>query len=139
MGIFDSLLGKPKQEEAPDAKNIPFSMASTLRPVRLRARAENSCELILHLKNISNSTQMCSILVELPKSLGFDTVGLHKTKELRLGSLEAGKERDVSITINANNQTPAGTYRLFVTAYSHYRDYSHVLNSIRKAVEIRAV
>lgn len=82
---------------------------------------------------------MCSILVELPKSIGFDTVGLHKAKELRLGNLEAGKERDVSVTINANNQTPAGAYRLFVTLYAHYRDYAHVLNSVRKAVELRAV
>ena len=152
MGFLDNLLGKKSDSKnaaapaqaAPAVANvhhdsIPFSLKTSFRPVRLKARSENSCELLLGIRNISDSDHMCSIVVEIPKSLGFDGMGIHKTKELRLGSFAAGASKDLSVTVSANNQTPAGNYRIFVTAYSHYRDYTHVLNSVRKFVELRVV
>lgn len=138
MGLLDNLLGK--KEETPAApKGSPFSLSTSLRPVRLNARRENSLDLLIDLQNITNAPQMCSVVVELPKSLGFDNVGLHKTRELRLGALEANVKKQVPVGIFANNQTPPGNYRLTITLNAHYRDYSHVINSVSKAVEIRVV
>ncbi|MFH1306745.1 MAG: hypothetical protein ABIH83_03790 [Candidatus Micrarchaeota archaeon] len=143
MGFIESIVDKISKESDSEkggsSRAVPFTLSTSFRPVRLRARSENSCELVINLKNISNSDHICSVVVEIPKSLGFDQMGLHKTKELRLGNLEAGKGRTLSVNISANNQTPSGTYRIFTTANSHYRDYTHLLNSVRKSVELRVV
>lgn len=143
MGLLDSILssinsGENNSKPAGETR-VPFKISSGFRPVRLRAMAQNSCDLVLNIQNVDGKDHICSVVVEVANSLGFDSMGLHKKKELRLGNFESGKSREVSIPINANNQTPAGTYKIFITAYSHYRDYSHVLNSVRKSVELRVV
>jgi uncharacterized membrane protein len=77
--------------------------------------------------------------IEVPKSLGFENLGITKIKEIRIGELAAQKEKTVSFSICANSQTPAGTYSALLTVSQHYRDYSHVLNYAKKSVEVRAV
>jgi len=138
-GILSSLSSGSKEESQTSSVKVPFKVSTSFRPVRLRAMSQNSCDLILELTNCDSRVHMCSIVVDVPNALGFDSMGLHKKKELRLGNLEAGQKRQISVPINATNQTPAGNYRMFITVYSHYRDYSHVLNSIRKSVDLRVV
>lgn len=141
MGLFDSILGKGSKspEASAPAKSPVFALAVAFRPLRLNARSENSVDLLMHLTNLDEKPVMCSVVIELPKGLGFDGVGLHKTKELRLGNLEGKVEKELAVTIVGNNQTPPGLYRIQVTAYSHYRDYAHVLNSVSKTIELRVV
>lgn len=146
MGILDRVLGTggkkdaaPVPSPAAASKGSPFAIATSFRPLRLNARNDASVDFVVDLSNISGLPQMCSLVVELPASLGFDGVGLHKTKELRLGMLDAEAKKQVVVGIAGSNQTPAGLYRLKVTAYSHYRDYAHVLNSVSKTVELRVV
>ena len=142
MGLLDDIVSSVSSggdSEGGSGLGVPFTLTTAFRPMRLRAMAQNSCDLVLNIKNADSNSHICSIVVEVANSLGFDSMGLHKKKELRLGNLEAGKVREITVPIMANNQTPAGNYRVFVTAYSHYRDYSHVLNSVRKSVELRVV
>ncbi len=147
MGIFDSLMGKSKTDAAPNAPipavgathGAPFTLSVAFRPLRLSARSDGSVDLLATIHNVSGMPTMCSLVVELPKSLGFDGVGLHKTKELRMGQLGADEKKEVVVTIVGSSQTAPGLYRLQATAYAHYRDYSHVLNSVSKTVELRVV
>lgn len=148
MGMFDSLLGKKKEEPAAPAvpgagvsssHGAPFTLSIAFRPLRLSARADGSVDLLATVHNVSGMPQMCSLVVEVPKSLGFDGVGLHKTKELRLGQLGPDEQKEAAVTIVGGGQTQPGSYRLQVTAYAHYRDYTHVLNSVSKTVELRVV
>jgi len=136
MGILESILGK---KEEPAREGLPFNVSTSLRPVRLNARKENSLELLVTVANASDAPLMMSVGVEVPKPLGFENVSIAKIKEVRIGELPAQKEKTVSFSICANSQTPAGTYSAQLTVSQHYRDYSHVLNYAKKSVEVRVV
>lgn len=136
MGIIEDLLGN---NEEPAREGLPFNISTALRPVRLNARKENSLEVLVTIKNVSGAPIMASVSAEVPKSLGFENLGITKIKEIRIGELPSQKEKTVSFSVCASSQTPPGTYSVLVTVSHHYRDYSHVLNYAKKAVEVRAV
>jgi uncharacterized membrane protein len=136
MGFFDNLFGKKEKEEKP---TVPFEISTKLNPVRLLARKESTLELEVNIKNITDKPFIASLTCEVPKFLGFENVGMTKIKELRIGELEPNKEKKFYFTICSNSQTPKGTYSVLLTANQHYRDYSHILNYVKKTVEIRAV
>ena len=136
MGILDNLMGK---KEEPARVGLPFNVSTALRPVRLNARKENCLELLVTVANASDAPLMMSVNIEVPKSLGFENLGITKIKEIRIGELPAQTEKTVSFSICASSQTPAGTYSALLTVSQHYRDYSHVLNYAKKSVEVRVV
>jgi hypothetical protein len=136
MGILDNLMGK---KEEPARAGLPFNVSTSLRPVRLNARKENCLELLVTVANASELPIMMSLNVEVPKSLGFENLGITKIKEIRIGELPAQKEKTVSFSLCANSQTPAGVYSALLTVSQHYRDYSHVQNYAKKSVEVRVV
>ena len=137
MGMLDELLGK--EEEQPVKAGLPFNITTSLRPVRLNARKDTCLEVLVTVKNVTDAPVMASISAEVPKSLGFENVGLAKIKEIRIGELPARKEKTVSFSVCGNFQTAPGTYSVLVTVNHHYRDYSHILNYAKKTVEVRAV
>jgi uncharacterized membrane protein len=137
MGILDSIFGKIMQDKG--TPKVPFAITTSFRPMRLSSRVSNYVDLLLGLKNLGQNQKMCSVVIELPKQLGFDSIGLHKTKELRLGAINGGETKNLAVQIHANSQTPPGLYRLKITVYEHYRDYAHVLNSVSKTIELRVV
>lgn len=136
MGILESIFGG---KEEPIRPGLPFKVATELRPVRLNARKESSLELVVIVKNVTDKPVMTSVTCEVPRTLGFENVGMTKIKEVRMGELAPGKEKTISFSVCSNSTTPAGTYSAVVAVNQHYRDYSHVLNYARKSVEIRAV
>jgi hypothetical protein len=150
MGIFDSILDRLSgitEEEAkiteepaatPDV-GVPFTISTTFHPVRLSAKTNNNIDLIINLRNVSEKSHICSVVVDLPKNIGFEQMGIVKQKELRLGQLEPGQSKEFRVSLSANNTTNSGLYTLQLTAYSHYRDYTHILNSVRKPVDLRVV
>jgi len=137
MGFLDGIFGKAA--EAPARQGLPFNISTALRPVRLNARKDNSLELLVSVKNATEQPVMASVCVEIPRALGFDGLGITRIKEIRLGDLEAQKEKTVSFSICANSQTPPGTYSAVLTVNHHYRDYAHILNYAKKNAEIRVV
>jgi hypothetical protein len=136
MGFLDGIMGK---KEEPARSGLPFNFTTSLRPVRLASRKESSLELLVTVKNASDAPLMISVATELPKALGFENLGMTKIKEIRIGELPAQGEKTVSFSVCSSTQTAAGIYSVEVTVSHHYRDYSHVLNYAKKAVEIRAV
>ncbi|MEM4633869.1 MAG: hypothetical protein QW275_01820 [Candidatus Anstonellaceae archaeon] len=136
MGFLDGLFAK---KEEPIKPGLPFSIATSLRPMRLSARKESMIELIVEIKNVSDKPVMVSATCEIPRALGFENVGMAKIKEIRMGELAPGSQKSLSFAICSNSQTPPGTYSVVLTVNQHYRDYSHILNYAKKTVEIRAV
>ncbi|MCX8162945.1 MAG: hypothetical protein N3D10_00105 [Candidatus Micrarchaeota archaeon] len=144
--VFDKILSFFKGEKSFDeedlsevAKASPFIISNSFRPIRLNSRKENSVDLVLNIKNKSNSAHLCSVVIEVPNQLGLDSTCLTKSKEFRLGNIEPGQTKELSVPIYASSQTPPATFKLVLKIYSHYRDYKHILNMVRKIIELRAV
>lgn len=120
-------------------KKIPYSMKMRFKPYRLLANKNNSVTLILSIKNMSNEPLMTSVVVKTPKPLGFDPTGLGNAREIRIGYLAPGEEKELNVEIYGRLQSPPGDYKLLITAFCHYRDYAHILNSESKKVSLRVV
>lgn len=137
MGLIDELMGK--QEDTPAKIGLPFNISTALRPVRLNARRESSLEVLVTVKNATDSPVMTSVSAEVPQSLNFENLGLTRIKEIRIGELPAHKEKTVGFSVSSSSQTAPGTYSILITVNHHFRDYSHILNYAKKAVGVRAV
>ena len=138
-GIFGAAGGK-KDEATGEPVAVPmFSITTAFRPVRLAAKKDESVDLELGVKNISEGEAITSVNVDVPKGLGFDGMGIARRKEYRLGTMKSGEEKKFTLSLHGSSQTAAGNYRITISVYAHYRDYGHVLNSVKKAVELRVI
>jgi len=153
MGFLDSLLGEDKgvaqkkEEEFKKAEagkrvpQVPFSVSTSFLPLRLSASKQNSVNLIVRLKNITNDPQLVSVDVLLPRKdqLGFDPMCINKATEKKVGQVAPGETKEVSIPVWASNQTGAGDYNLDISVYAHYQDYNKVYASVSKKTNLRVV
>ncbi len=146
MGLFDSILGNDSKADAPSADNgsktsNPFSVQLSFSPLRLAANRKNSVLMNVRVKNISPDDQLVSVDALLPKNamMGFDSSGINKAVEKRVGDLKAGGSIDVPIEIFASNQTKEGSYGLQITVFAHYIGYEKVIGYIKKSASLRVV
>ena len=143
MGFLDSILGKDKSTDEPAPKSLanPFTVTISFAPLRLSANNKSSVNLVVKVKNISNSTQMVSVDALLPKQvmLGFDPACINKAAEKRLGELQPGDSTEAQITLWSNSQTKEGTYPIEVSVFAHYISYDKVLSYIKKSTSVRVV
>jgi uncharacterized membrane protein len=138
LSLFDKK-GFSEEDLSQKAKASPFIISTSFRPIRLNAKKDNSCDLIVKLTNKSNSKQLCSIIVQVPNELGLDNMRISKSKEYRLGELEPNETKTFNIPIYAGFNTPQATYRLVIKVNAHYRSYQYIQNSVQKYLELRAV
>ncbi len=144
MGFWDSVLGSDKEaQEKPqgDRQSNPFNVSVSFAPLRLSAKARSSVDLVVKVKNVSQSPALVSVDALLPRDalIGFDPACINKAAEKRIGELKPGAAMDVPITIWSSNQTKEGSYPVEVTVYSHYIGYDKVLSYIKKSTSLRAV
>ncbi|MEW5955385.1 MAG: hypothetical protein AB1626_02490 [Candidatus Micrarchaeota archaeon] len=132
MPIFD-LFGK---KEGPREGSI-YTIHTELHPFRLYAHKQDFVELEVILKNVFEKELLTSLVVVVPKGLGFEQSALSHQREIRIGQLGAGEEKHFKIPVWASQRTEKGTYVLRVFAISHYHDYAYVLNEARKDVRLR--
>jgi uncharacterized membrane protein len=137
MGLMD-LFGK-KNVSSDIGKKFPYYIKTEFVPYRLKSRENSSATLMLSLKNLTGEPVMCSVVVNVPKQIGLDSTSLSKEKEIRLGMISPNEERSANIELYSSVSTEPGEYTLTITSFVHYRDYAHVLNSMRKRVLIEAV
>lgn len=130
MKILD-LFGK-KDSSGELSRTLPYRIMSEFVPYRLYANRKSSVLLLLRLKNLTAEPVLSSLVVELPKGLSLDETGISTAKELRLGTLAPGDEKESKIEVFGNAGTDRGEYTLAITAFIHYRDYGHVLNAMKK-------
>jgi len=137
VGLLDIFGKKDVGEEL--VKKVPYSMRLKFHPYRLNANKMESVMLILELKNLKEEVLLTSLVIELPKNLGFDQTALSTAREVRLGEMKSGEDKEVKIEIWGNPRTDAGDYTIKVTAICHYRNYGYLLNAEKKEVVLRAV
>jgi len=136
MGLIDNLLGK---KEETNKGGVPFTLKLRFNPIRLSRNKNNSLTLYITLENITDESILTSVAVKVPKGLGVDQTGLHAMRELRLDQLPPKTKKELNVDVYANTGTGAGEYDVTVTAYSHYRDYTHFLNSVSQTLALRVV
>ncbi|MCW6159986.1 MAG: hypothetical protein LVQ95_02790 [Candidatus Micrarchaeales archaeon] len=137
MGIFN-IFGK-KDVASDLAKPAPFRISTEWIPYRLYARKKSSAMLVIRLKNATQEVLLTSVVAELPKNLGFDTINVAKEREARLGDVAPGEEKELRFEVFSGLNSDAGEYTLNLTAIAHYRDYGHVINAVKKRVTVEVV
>lgn len=134
MGLLE-LFGK---KEVPSGGSL-FSLQCDLHPYRLPAHKAEYAELEIKLQNTFAKELLTSLVIVVPKNVGFDQTGLQNEKEIRLGMLQPAEMKHMTIKIWAAPRTPPATYTVKVYALSHYRDYGYVLGEVKKTVDLRVV
>lgn len=137
MGIFN-IFGK-KDVVSDLTKSSPFKIATEWVPYKLYARRNSSAMLIVKLKNVTNEVLLTSVVAELPKQLGFESMAISKEREMRLGDLAPQKEIEAKFDVFSTLNSDPGEYTLGITVIAHYRDYAHVLNAVKKRVTVEVV
>ena len=137
MGIFN-IFGK-KDVGSELTKSSPYRLATEWIPYKLYASKKSSSSLVVRLKNMTNEILLTSVVAELPKQLGFEAMGLSRERELRVGELNPGEEKEFKFEVFSTLNTDPGDYTLNLTAMAHYRDYGHVLNAVKKRVTVEVV
>ncbi len=137
MGIFD-IFGK-KDAGSDITKGVPFLISTELVPYRLYSRRNSSATLIVKVTNVTKDILLTSIVAELPNKLGFDEMAMARQREIRIGEMQPNDQKEIKFNIYGNVGSEAGEYTARLTAIAHYRDYSHVLNAIKKQIQISVV
>ena len=134
MGITDFLFGKKK---VPGFSSAVYTIDVVMHPFRIPAHKADYVQLDLTVTNAFEKELLTSIIIDVPKALGFEQSTLSHQKEVRVGPLGAGESKNMRIQIWGTARTDPGTYEIKIFAMSHYRDYSYVLNEVKKTVELR--
>ncbi|MEM2962948.1 MAG: hypothetical protein QXW70_01910 [Candidatus Anstonellales archaeon] len=137
MGILDIFKGLRGKKS--DGLRVPYKIETRFNPLRLSARRASSVDLILDITNISGEDALCSVIVAVPKGLGTDPTGLQRKKEVNVGKIGVNEKKTVTVTIYGTPMTAAQEYMVGILAYVHFRDYRHVLNSMKRTITLRAV
>ncbi|MFQ5406699.1 MAG: hypothetical protein ACE5DI_06105 [Candidatus Micrarchaeia archaeon] len=135
MGFFKELFGK---REVPRDKPM-FSMQCNLHPYRLQSFTSGTVDLDIEVSNKFSKDVLTSIVVRVPKTIGFEQSALSQQREIRLGFLQAGETKKLRVSLYGTQRTKPGDYKVNIYAIAHYRDYSYVLNETKKTLELRAV
>lgn len=131
MGLFE-LFGKK-----PVSESVLYDIAAAFHPFRLSAHKNDSVDLELEVKNICGEELLTSVVIVVQKPLALDQTGLSQQREIRVGQLGAGEAKALKIPVYSTQRTEPGAYAVKVFAISHYRDYGHVLNEVRKLLSLR--
>jgi len=120
-------------------KGIPYALSLEWVPYKLFSGKKSSSTLFFKIKNVSTEGLLTSVVINLPQKLSFDSIGVMRKKELKVGELKPGEENEQKIDVMNSIDAPKGEYTIQIIATSHYRDYEHVINSIRKNTTIHIV
>jgi uncharacterized membrane protein len=137
MGILNIFGKKDSAKEI--TKGPPYSVSTELVPYKLYAKKNSSASLSIKLRNLTKDVLLTSVVVESPGKIGFDEMLVSKQRELRIGDMQPGEDKEVRLSVYGGPGSDAGEYTLTLTAIAHYRDYAHVLNAVKKRVVVDIV
>ncbi len=135
-GLF-GLFGKKNASDL--VASAPYRISTEFVPYRLYANQKNSVRLFVNVKNMTSEPTLTSFVIEVPKGLSLDQTGISKEKEIRIGVLAPGEEKQIAADIYGDAGTDKGEYTLSLTAFVHYRDYRYILNAVRKKALLEVV
>lgn len=137
MGILD-IFGK-KDSAKGITKGPPYSVSTELTPYRLYAKRASSATLSVKVKNLTKDVLLTSVVAESAGKIGFDEMLVSKQRELRIGDMQPGEQKEVSVNVYSGVGSDAGEYTITLTTIAHYRDYAHVLNALKKRIIVQLV
>ncbi len=137
MGIFN-IFGK-KDSGVELMRPLPFKLVTEWMPYKLYSKKPSSSSLKVRIRNATKEVLLTSVVAELPRQLAFEAMGLSKEREMRLGELAPNEEKEVRFDVFSGLKSDPGEYTVNLTAISHYRDYGHVINAVKKRVTISVV
>jgi uncharacterized membrane protein len=137
MGLFDGFGKKDVSEEL--TTGVPYALKVGFHPYSITANKSDGVQLKIALKNVTREPLLTAIVVKVSKKLGLDQTCLQQAREIRLGELSPGEEKEMNIDVFSSTKTDPGEYPVEVTAIAHYRTYTYVLNSEKKKATLRAV
>ncbi|MGC9099122.1 MAG: hypothetical protein ACP5HW_01065 [Candidatus Micrarchaeia archaeon] len=137
MKMFNLFGKKDVSDEL--SKQAPYRIITELVPYKLYANRKSSVMMLVKVKNMTSEPLLSSIVIELPKGISFDEIGLATSKEVRIGEIAPNEEKEVRVDVYSNSGTDKGEYTVVLTAFAHYRDYGHVLNAMKKRSAIEVV
>ncbi|MEM3884079.1 MAG: hypothetical protein QXT94_04060 [Methanothrix sp.] len=137
MALFN-IFGK-KDAASELTRSIPYRISTEFVPYKLYSNRKSQVSMFLKVKNATKEVLLTSVVMELPNQLGFDDMGMQKQKELRLGELKPMEEREMRLDIYNTMNADPGEYTVAITTISHYRDYGHVLNAVKKKTTLSVV
>jgi uncharacterized membrane protein len=133
--LFDRLFGKKLLNSGGPA----YSLECELHPLRLQAHKPDYLDLEVAVSNQFDRELLTSIVIQVPRGLGFEQSALSQEREIRLGMLRPGESKRFKVPVWATQRTEPGHYPVRVHAISHFHDYGYVLNEVRREVGLRAV
>ncbi len=137
MKLFNLFGKKNVSDEL--SKAAPYRIITEFVPYKLYANRKSVSSLIIRLRNNTSEPLMTSLVIEVPKQLSMDEMGLLKSKEIRVGDIAPNEDKELKADIFGGTGTDNGEYTISVTAFAHYRDYGHVLNAMKKRTSIEVV
>jgi len=117
----------------------PYDLKVSFSPLRMRKGDDKPVQMNVIVKNLEADQNLTSVLIEIPGSVGFDRTGFVNRKELRIGKMEPGEEKSITIDLFTNAKSEPGSHIVKVTANKHYRGYSHILENSKKETTVRIV
>jgi uncharacterized membrane protein len=138
MGMLD-IFGKKDVGDAL-VGGIPYGLKLRFRPLRMNTKDKTPVDLIIDLENLHDEEALLtSVVVQVPKVFGLDSMGLNTLREIRLGHMKGRESKQLTVEIYPTARTKAGDFPVQITAFCHYRDYSHILNSMKQRIELRVI
>lgn len=131
LSIFNFFGKKPTEHK------IAFTLRAELHPYRLVANTSDFVDLEISIANNSSEQILSSLMIKVPKGLGFEQSAISQEKQMHLGVLVAKEVKKLKLRLYGTTRTAKGVYSIHLHVFSHYKDYDHVLNEIRKTMDLR--
>lgn len=131
MGLFD-LFGKKQADP-----RAPFTLRAELHPYRIPANTADYVDLEITVGNNTSDEVLSSVVISVPKGIGFEQSAISQQRELRLGYLLPSEQKALKVRLYGTNRTNKGQYPVQIYTIAHYKDYGHVLNEARRVIQLR--
>ncbi len=117
----------------------PVDVKTYFSPIRMVAGQKDPVILEVAIKNSTQESQLVTVIVKMPFSLGFDRVGLMREKLKRIGYVKAGAEKTVPVQIYGKPMIREGEYPVDVRVIYHPERYDKTENEVRQTTTLRVI
>jgi uncharacterized membrane protein len=127
------------QKKDTGASKAPVSVTTEFVPYKLKSKQRSASSFVIRVKNLTREPALSSLMINVPNQISLDSMGIVKSKEVKIGTLQPNEEKETRIEVYGDVATDKGEYTITLTTYLHYRDYAHVLNAVTKRTTLQAV
>jgi uncharacterized membrane protein len=118
---------------------MPYDVKIEFSPLRMKKGDDRPTQMLIYVKNLQKEENLTSVVIEIPREMGFDKTGAVSRKEIRIGTLKPDENKEFKIELYSNHRAEPGTYDVRIKANKHYRGYSHIIETTEKNISLRIV